>query len=70
MRDTAAQQKSKNEKFNRASRIRVGSKYEPAQKATEAVVHLEPLNQPIGKKAVPWKTQSNFKGDFSYQILL
>lgn len=33
-------------------------------------VHLEPIKQEIGKKAVPWKTKSNFRGDFSYQILL
>jgi len=33
-------------------------------------VQLEPIKQEIGKKAVPWKTKSNWGGDFSYQILL
>ena len=50
--------------------IPIGSKYEPQVKQPAEKVHLEPIKQAIGKKAVPWKTKSVIKGDFSYQILL
>jgi len=49
--------------------IPIGSKFEPKTTPQEKV-HLEPIMQAIGKKAVSWKTKSRIKGDFSYQILL
>jgi hypothetical protein len=44
----------------------IGSKYEPKDAQVYEKVHLEPIKQAIGKKAVPWKTKSVIKGDFSY----
>ena len=48
----------------------IGSKYQSKTKDVMADfnknVVLEPIKQAIGKKAVPWKTRSNIKGDFSY----
>jgi hypothetical protein len=33
-------------------------------------MHLEPIKQKIGLKAVPWKTKSNYKHDFNYFVLM
>lgn len=58
-------QRDKNTQRNQRSMIPIGSKYEPKSKPVEKV-HLEPIKQVIGRKAVPWKTKSVIKGDFSY----
>lgn len=58
--------RDRNYQRNRRSMLPIGSKYEPKDAQVYEKVHLEPIKQAIGKKAVPWKTKSVIKGDFSY----
>ena len=65
------QQQSRNKNQVVVDNVNLGSKWKSSHQENKAQTTVHSVErQPVGKKAVPWKTKSNFKYDFSSAVKL